>query len=93
MRFTEEYEAHPHAHFVGLTPKVKMPYRKLNSIAAEHNMNVHFERIPSYKARQYLSRYFGKDKPTRIDGSSPRIRGKTGDLYGYKGLPKPELKL
>jgi len=93
LRYAEEYEAHPHAHFVGLTPKVKMPYRKLNSIAAEHNMNVHFERIPSYKAKLYLSRYFGKDKPTRIDGTAPRIRTKTGDLFGYKGKPPVPLRI
>lgn len=92
MRYAEEYEAHPHAHFIGLTPKVKMPYRKLNSIAAEHNMNVHFERISSGKAKRYLSRYFGKDKPTRIDGTSPRIRGKTGDLFGYKGKTPVPLR-
>ncbi len=88
MRITDDYEAHPHAHFVALTPKVKMPYKKLNSIAAEHNMNVHFEKIPAWKAKKYLSRYFGKDKPTRIDGTAPRIRGKTGDLFGYKGVTK-----
>lgn len=84
MRFTEEYEAHPHCHFIGLTPKIKMPYKELNEIAHANNMNVHFERIPAWRARYYLSRYLNKDQPSYTDGTNPRCRGKTGDLYGYK---------
>ncbi len=85
MRFTEEYEAHPHCHYIGLTPKTKMPYAKLNSLAAEENMNVHFERIPAWRAKLYLSRYLKKDQPSYTDGSRPNCRFKTGELYGYTG--------
>lgn len=84
IRFTEEYEAHPHCHFVGLTPKIKMPYKELNDIAHANNMNVHFEKIPAWRAKLYLSRYFKKDQPSYIDGTKPRCRFKTGELYGYK---------
>jgi len=84
IRFTEEYEAHPHCHFVALTPKIKMPYNKLNEIAHENNMNVHFERIQPWRAKYYLSRYFKKDQPSYTDGTEPRCRFKTGKLYNYK---------
>lgn len=90
LRITEEYEAHPHCHFVGLTPKVKMPYNKLIEIANENDMHVYFERIPAWKAKRYLSRYLGKDQPSYTDGSRPRIRGKKGKLYGYK-IPKERI--
>ncbi len=85
MRLTEEYEAHPHCHFVGLAPKAKMPFKAMNKIAHENNMNVHIEaRVPAWRVRDYLSRYMNKDQPSYTDGSKPTCRGKTGDLYGYK---------
>ncbi len=83
MRLTEEYEAHPHCHYIGLTPKCKMPYKALNKVAHDHNMNVHFERIPAWRAKNYLSRYMNKDQPSYTDGTKPTCRGKTGDMYGY----------
>lgn len=84
IRFTEEYEAHPHCHFIGLTPKTKMPYAKLNELAAEADMNVHFERIPAWRTKLYLSRYLKKDQPSYTNGKRPNCRFKTGELYGYK---------
>ncbi len=84
LRITEEYEAHPHCHFVGLTPKTKMPYKKLMEIAKQKDMMVYFERVQPYRAKKYLGRYLKKDQPSYTDGSRPRIRGKTGKLYGLK---------
>ncbi len=84
MRITEEYEAHPHCHFVGLTPKTKMPYKELMEIAKKKEMAIYFERISARRAKKYLGRYLKKDQPSYTDGSRPRIRGRTGDLYGYK---------
>jgi len=94
IRFSEQYEAHPHVHYIGLKPKStsvdghvfkhQMDYPKLLNTLKEKNMGGYIEQIPLWRAMKYLKRYLYKDEATYPNGKKARIRDRVGQMYNMR---------